>query len=71
MAFERRGRRVSLRPAGELAADHGGVVHVVHTQEEATAGDVAIDGESLDAARAVVRDRLDQLTYPGWPAATS
>jgi K+-sensing histidine kinase KdpD len=36
--------------AGVLAADHGGVVHVVHTQEEATAGDVAIDGESLDAA---------------------
>jgi nucleotide-binding universal stress UspA family protein len=51
-----------------LAADHGGVVHVVHTQEEATAGDVAIDGESLDAARAVVRNHLDQLAARHVPA---
>jgi MFS transporter, ACDE family, multidrug resistance protein len=54
--------------AGVLAADHGGVVHVVHTQEEATAGDVAIDGESLDAARAVVRNYLDQLAVHHVPA---
>jgi predicted MFS family arabinose efflux permease len=54
--------------AGVLAADHGGVVHVVHTQEEATAGDVAIDGESLDAARAVVRSHLDQLAARHVPA---
>jgi MFS family permease len=54
--------------AGELAADHGGVVHVVHTQEEATAGDVAIDGESLDAARAVVRNQLDRLAARHVPA---
>jgi MFS transporter, ACDE family, multidrug resistance protein len=54
--------------AGVLAADHGGVVHVVHTQEEATAGDVAIDGESLDAARAVVRNHLDQLAARRVPA---
>src|ERR1700759_2000749 len=54
--------------AGVLAADHGGVVHVVHTQEEATAGDVAIDGESLDAARAVVRNHLDQLAARHVPA---
>ena len=54
--------------AGVLAADHGGVVHVVHTQEEATAGDVAIDGESLDAARAVVRNHLDQLAARHIPA---
>jgi nucleotide-binding universal stress UspA family protein len=54
--------------AGELAADHGGVVHVVHTQEEATAGDVAIDGESLDAARAVVRNQLDRLAARHIPA---
>jgi len=54
--------------AGVLAADHGGVVHVVHTQEEATAGDVAIDGESLDAARAVVRNHLDQLAAHHVPA---
>jgi MFS transporter, ACDE family, multidrug resistance protein len=54
--------------AGVLAADRGGVVHVVHTQEEATAGDVAIDGESLDAARAVVRNHLDQLAARHVPA---
>ena len=47
--------------AAILAAGHDGVVHVVHTQEEATAGDVAIDGESLDAARALVRNHLDRL----------
>jgi nucleotide-binding universal stress UspA family protein len=54
--------------AGVLAADHGGVVHVVHTQEEATAGDVAIDGESLDAARAIVRNHLDRLAAHHVPA---
>jgi len=54
--------------AGVLATDHGGVVHVVHTQEEATAGDAAIDGESLDAARAVVRNHLDQLAARHVPA---
>jgi MFS transporter, ACDE family, multidrug resistance protein len=54
--------------AGVLAADRGGVVHVVHTQEEATAGDVAIDGESLDAARAMVRNHLDRLAAHHVPA---
>jgi MFS transporter, ACDE family, multidrug resistance protein len=54
--------------AGVLAADHGGVVHVVHIQEEATAGDVAIDGESLDAARAMVRSHLDRLAAHRVPA---
>jgi MFS family permease len=54
--------------AGVLAADHGGVVHVVHTQEEATAGDVAVDGESLDAARAMVRNHLDRLAAHHVPA---
>ena len=54
--------------AGVLAADRGGVVHVVHTKEEATAGDVAIDGESLDAARAVVRNQLDRLAARHVPA---
>jgi len=54
--------------AGVLAADRDGVVHVVHTQEEATAGDVAIDGESLDAARAIVRNHLDQLAAHHVPA---
>ena len=54
--------------AGVLAADNGGVVHVVHTQEEATAGDVAIDGESMDAARAIVRNHLDRLAAHHVPA---
>jgi len=54
--------------AGVLAADHGGVVHVVHTQEEAIAGDVAIDGESLDATRAMVRNHLDRLAAHHVPA---
>jgi MFS transporter, ACDE family, multidrug resistance protein len=54
--------------AGVLATDHGGVVHVVHIQEEATAGDVAIDGESLDAARAMVRNHLDRLAAHHVPA---
>src|SRR6476646_11240636 len=63
----RPGARVILAVSA-LASDHGGVVHVVHTQEEATAGDVAIDGESLDAARAVVRNHLDQLAARHVPA---
>jgi len=54
--------------AAALAAGRGDVVHVVHTQEEATAGDVAIDGESLDAARAVVRSHLDRLAAHCVPA---
>jgi MFS transporter, ACDE family, multidrug resistance protein len=54
--------------AGVLAAERGGVVHVVQTQEEATAGDVAIDGESLDAARAMVRNHLDRLAAHHVPA---
>jgi predicted MFS family arabinose efflux permease/nucleotide-binding universal stress UspA family protein len=54
--------------AGVLAAAQGGVVHVVHTQEEATAGDVAIDGESLEEARALVRDHLDRLAAQHVPA---
>ena len=54
--------------AAVLAAGRGDVVHVVHTQEEATAGDVAIDGESLDAARAVVRGHLDRLAAHHVPA---
>jgi MFS transporter, ACDE family, multidrug resistance protein len=54
--------------AAALAAAHDGVVHVVHTQEEATASDVAIDGESLDAARALVRNHLDRLAAHHVPA---
>jgi MFS transporter, ACDE family, multidrug resistance protein len=54
--------------AAILAAGHDGVVHVVHTREEATAGDVAIDGESLEAARAVVGNHLDWLAAHHVPA---
>jgi ACDE family multidrug resistance protein len=54
--------------AATLAASSGDVVHVVHTQEELTAGDVAIDGESLDAARATVRGHLDRLAAHHVPA---
>ncbi len=54
--------------AADLAASRDGVVHVVHTQEEATAGDVAIDGESLEGARAVVRGQLDRLAARQVPA---
>jgi hypothetical protein len=54
--------------AAVLAAGHGGVVHVVHTREEATAGDVAIDGETMDAARAMVREHLDRLAARHVPA---
>jgi MFS transporter, ACDE family, multidrug resistance protein len=54
--------------AAVLATGHDGVVHVVHTQEEATAGDVAIDGESLDAIRSMVRNHLDRLAAHHVPA---
>jgi nucleotide-binding universal stress UspA family protein len=51
--------------AARLAADGGRVVHLVHAQESAVAGDGGIDGEALDAARAVVRDHLDRLAASG------
>jgi nucleotide-binding universal stress UspA family protein len=47
--------------AARLAAQDGLAVHVVHAREAAVAGDVAVDGEDLAAARALVRSRLDQL----------
>jgi MFS transporter, ACDE family, multidrug resistance protein len=48
-----------------LAADSDRVVHVMHAQESVTGSDGGIDGESLDAARAVVRDHLDRLAASG------
>jgi ACDE family multidrug resistance protein len=54
--------------AAVLAAAEGGVVHIVHTQEEAVAGDAGIDGESLEAARRMVRDHLDRIAAHHVPA---
>jgi MFS transporter, ACDE family, multidrug resistance protein len=54
--------------AGRLAAVHGRVVHVVHAQEDATAGDAGIDAEGLDAARAIVGRHLERLAARGVPA---
>jgi len=54
--------------AAQLAAEQGSVVHVVHTQEEAVAGDAGVDGESLEAARRMVRDHLDRVAAHHVPA---
>jgi MFS transporter, ACDE family, multidrug resistance protein len=54
--------------AARLAADGGRVVHVVHAQEGVTAGDGAVDGEAVEAAKAVVRDHLDKLAASRIPA---
>jgi ACDE family multidrug resistance protein len=54
--------------AARLAVDGNRVVHLVHAQESPVAGDGGIDGEALDAARAVVRDHLDRLAASGIPA---
>ncbi|HEX8007182.1 MAG TPA: MFS transporter [Trebonia sp.] len=48
-----------------LAADSDRVVYVVHAQEDVTGSDGGIDGEPLDAARAVVRDHLGRLAASG------
>jgi hypothetical protein len=47
--------------AARLAAVHDRVVHVVHAQEGATAGDAGIDAEDLDDARAIVGQHLERL----------
>ena len=54
--------------AARLAADDNQVIHLVHAQESPVAGDGGIDGEALEAARAVVRDHLDRLAAMGIPA---
>jgi MFS transporter, ACDE family, multidrug resistance protein len=54
--------------AARMAADSGRVVHVVHAREAAVGGDVGVDGEDLDAARALVRGHLDQLAAHRVPA---
>ena len=55
--------------AAQLARHDGGAVHVVHAREAAVGGDVAVEGEELQAARAVVRIHLDQLAASDVPAA--
>jgi nucleotide-binding universal stress UspA family protein len=54
--------------AARLAAADGRAVHVVHVQEDATAGDTGTDGEDMDAARAAVRRQLDLLAAHHVPA---
>ena len=54
--------------AARLATGNGGVVHLVHTQEDVTAGDAGVEGEDLETARAVVRGHLDQLAAHHVPA---
>jgi MFS transporter, ACDE family, multidrug resistance protein len=54
--------------AARLATAAGAVVHLVHTQEDAIAGDAGTDGEGAEAARAVVRNHLDQLAAHHVPA---
>jgi ACDE family multidrug resistance protein len=54
--------------AARLAAADGRAVHVVHVQEDATAGDAGTDGEDMDAARAAVRRQLDLLAAHHVPA---
>ena len=53
--------------AARLAAMHDRIVHVVHAQEGATAGDAGTDAEDLDTARAV-RQHLDRLAARHIPA---
>jgi MFS family permease len=47
--------------AGRLARLDGRSVHIVHAPEAAIGGDVAVDGEELETARALVRRHLEQL----------
>ena len=54
--------------AARLAAGGDSVVHVVHIQEDVVASDAATDGEDAEAARAVVRNHLDQLAAYHVPA---
>ncbi len=54
--------------AARLAAASGRMVHVVHAQEGAAAGDVGIDVEDAATARAVVGRHLEQLAAHQVPA---
>jgi ACDE family multidrug resistance protein len=54
--------------AARLATGGGGIVHLVHTQEDVIAGDAGTAGEDVEAARAVVRNHLDRLAAHHVPA---
>jgi ACDE family multidrug resistance protein len=51
--------------AARLAEADGRTVYVVHAQEDVTASDVAVDGEGLQDARALVENQLDLLAARG------
>ena len=57
-----------IEAAARLAGAGGQIVHVVHAQEGATAGDVGIEAEDLDAARELVSAHLDRLSAQHVPA---
>jgi MFS transporter, ACDE family, multidrug resistance protein len=54
--------------AARLALAEGQIVHVVHAQEGATAGNFGVEAEELDAARALVSSHLDRLAAYRVPA---
>jgi MFS transporter, ACDE family, multidrug resistance protein len=54
--------------AGRLASMNGRTVDVLHARELAVTPEVAEEAESLQAAEAIVRKHLDQLTASGVPA---
>jgi MFS transporter, ACDE family, multidrug resistance protein len=60
--------RMVAEAAARVAAESGRAVHVVHAREAAIGGDVAVDGEDLDEARAVVRRHLDEIAAHRVPA---
>ena len=50
-----------ITAAARLAASLGRTVHVVHVPEAVIGGDTAVDGESRDAAAALVGRHLREL----------
>jgi ACDE family multidrug resistance protein len=57
-----------IEAAARLALAEGQIIHVVHAQEGATAGDVGVEAEELDAARGLVSTHLDRLAAHHVPA---
>ncbi|MBB5785736.1 MFS transporter [Jiangella mangrovi] len=56
------------RVAARLATLNGRTVDVLHAQEAVLTGEGAVDGEDDAAARATVRQRLDEVSALGVPA---